>query len=412
MFFPGIKYINTKNNGALKITIIYIGISILWHSINHIFFSIEKDLWHDILFTLFSSVFFYFLLNKYLTKLKLISKNLIQNKELFQLIFENAPIGIGIYNMSNHLIDSNLTMQKILGYSEEELNNSSLSSFTHPDDYKKEIELLNELKEGNIDKYQLEKRSIRKTGSLIWVKVIRSKINHPENNEGYYISLAEDISERKKIEEQLKNAIKDRDFLMKEIHHRVKNNFQIIFSLLNMQKKMSKNPEVIKPLEEAQRRIKSMAVLHQKFYKSTDISSINFTEFISAIVDELSSSFITDKSKVSISLNLSPVILNMHFAVPCGLIINELLTNIFKYAFPIDFAKKGEITISLSEDEKKEVTLLISDNGIGIPETINPENVTSLGMTLILNLIQQIEGKYILERTNGTSWNIIFKNQH
>jgi PAS domain S-box-containing protein len=212
-----------------------------------------------------------------------------------------------------------------------------------------------------------------------------------------------DVTARVKAEEGLKKSLKEKEVLLQEIHHRVKNNMQIISSLLNLQSvySESKNPSEI--LKETQDRVKSMALVHEKLYKSQNLEKINFGEYIEDLVFILSRSY--DTSHININVKGSPISLDINTAIPCGLIINELITNSIKHAFP---DSEGNINVEFFRDNDN-LKLIVNDDGIGIPESLDIENTTTLGLRLLSSLVDQIEGDLKIRENNGSTFEITFQ---
>ncbi|HSO25384.1 MAG TPA: histidine kinase dimerization/phosphoacceptor domain -containing protein, partial [Methanobacteriaceae archaeon] len=226
------------------------------------------------------------------------------------------------------------------------------------------------------------------------------------SKEGEFIALEGfivDVTARVTAEEDLKKSLKEKDVLLQEIHHRVKNNMQIISSLLNLQTaySKSKNPQEI--LKETQDRVKSMALVHEKLYKSQNLEKINFGEYLQDLVFILSGSY--DTSYININVMASSISLDINTAIPCGLIINELITNSIKHAF---LDSEGTIDVEFYK-EKDNLKLIVSDDGIGMPESLDIENTNTLGLRLLLSLVNQIDGDLKIHENSGTSFEITFK---
>ena len=198
--------------------------------------------------------------------------------------------------------------------------------------------------------------------------------------------------------------------LLREIHHRVKNNMQVISSLLRLQSDKVKDQQYAEMLKESQERIKSMALIHEKLYQSKDLAKIDFSGYITSLINSLFRSYGIDTGRIETKLNVEDVSLGLDHAIPCGLIINELVSNSLKYAFPED--RKGEISVTLRSVTENEIELIVSDDGIGIPEDLDIRNTDSLGLELVAILAEdQLKGKIDLDRTGGTTFRILFKEQ-
>jgi len=218
-------------------------------------------------------------------------------------------------------------------------------------------------------------------------------------------NLANDINS---MLEQLERAdkAKTKQLLLKEIYHRVKNNLQIVISLLNLQSQKTKDKKVIDIFKDSQNRIKSMALIHEKLYKSKDLAGINFKEYINDLANNLFRSYGINSSRIILKIDIEDTIMNLDIATPCGLIVTELVSNSLKHAFPAE--RKGDILIKLTSDNKGMFILVVQDNGIGFPEDINFRKTDTLGMQLVTSLVGQIKGTIELERNNGTEFRIIF----
>jgi PAS domain S-box-containing protein len=214
-----------------------------------------------------------------------------------------------------------------------------------------------------------------------------------------------EITDRKRVEQQIKVSLKEKEVLLKEIHHRVKNNLQIISSLLRLQ---SDNPQDKQPLEilqESQNRIRSMALIHEKLYQSHDLSKIDFTEYIRSLASSLFASYRIDSDSVQLKVQAEHLLLEVDAAIPCGLILNELITNALKYAFPA--GRRGEIRIDLRSNYDK-VSFSVADDGVGFPKALDFRNAPSLGLQLVTTLVDQLGGTIRFSTAHGTEFAISF----
>ncbi|MBI5664846.1 MAG: sensor histidine kinase [Nitrospirae bacterium] len=215
-----------------------------------------------------------------------------------------------------------------------------------------------------------------------------------------------DISDRKRADETIKASLKEKEALLQEIHHRVKNNMQVISSLLNLQSQYIKNRESAELFKESQNRIKSMALIHEKLYLSEDMARIDFIAYIKNLADSLFAFYGANGRRIALHVSGGDAVFRIETAIPCGLIINELLSNSLKYAFPDN--GEGKIIISIYPISENMFELTVSDNGIGIPEDIDVRNTKSLGLKLVEILTAQIHGEMELIRENGTTFRITF----
>lgn len=210
----------------------------------------------------------------------------------------------------------------------------------------------------------------------------------------------------KQAEENLKENIHQKEVLLKEVHHRVKNNLQVISSILNLQRGYIQDEGTLNIVRECQDRIKSMAFIHENLYQSVDLAEINFPEYLQNLCNNLKYSYMTPDRNISLDFDFEDISLSLDSAIPCGLIVNELVSNCFKYAFKD--SKRGDIKISLAKKNNKTI-LIVHDSGIGLPKDLNIETNDSLGLQLVLTLVDQIDGKIKYEYTNGSKFTINFK---
>ena len=231
--------------------------------------------------------------------------------------------------------------------------------------------------------------------------------------------LQRDITKRKKAEEQIKRVLKEKEMLLKEIHHRVKNNLQIISSLINLQVGgIEKDKYAREMLKGSQNRILSIALIHEKLYQSKDLARIDFAKYIRDLTTNLFSSYGVESDAITLKINVSNVFLDLDTAIPCGLIINELVSNSLRHAFSEDM--KGEIQIELYSDKDNKFNLIVRDNGVGFPKDLDFRSTKSLGLQLVITLTNQLRGTIELNTcppglkqgrrgSGGTTFKITFK---
>ncbi len=218
--------------------------------------------------------------------------------------------------------------------------------------------------------------------------------------------LQAEVTERKKEHKKVIAALKEKEVLLKEIHHRVKNNMQVISSILNLQSRHIKDKHALKMFEDSQNRIKSMALVHEKLYESENLAGIDFAEYIRSMTSYLFSLYKIGQA-IGLNIDIKDILLDVNTAIPCGLIINELISNSLKYAFPEGIV--GEICIQLFSDKDDKFTLIVKDNGIGFPKDLDFRETESLGMQLVIMLVEQLEGTIELDKSKGTNFKITFE---
>jgi PAS domain S-box-containing protein len=252
--------------------------------------------------------------------------------------------------------------------------------------------------------YQIE-IPLRLNDKLKWLEIFLNPIISTKNKV-YEISLvAHDITEKKINEKKIVASLEEKEVLLKEIHHRVKNNLQVISSILNLQSMYVKDKNTLEILDESRNRIRSMAIIHEHLYQTTNFSSISFTDYIRNIVSHLLSSYSTDDKQIEFIDDLHMVQLSLDQAIPCGLILNELVSNSLKYAF--SGKKKGTITVTLKEKANK-IELRIEDDGSGFPEKFDIFKTNTLGLQLVNTLVDQLEGEIKYKSYHGIKYLITF----
>lgn len=220
------------------------------------------------------------------------------------------------------------------------------------------------------------------------------------------VELERRVAELRLANQHLSRALDEKTILLKEVHHRVKNNLQVISSLLNLQSGYITDPAALQVFTESRNRVRSMALIHEKLYKSDNLSHIDFEEYIGAVSGDLLATFAGSGRGIQITLEVDRVMLPVDSAVPCGLIVNELVTNCFKYAF--QHGDRGEIRIAMKRLNGTELRLSVSDNGIGFPKDLDFRNTESLGMQLVTTLSEQLKGTVVLKNDGGTTFEISF----
>ena len=222
-----------------------------------------------------------------------------------------------------------------------------------------------------------------------------------------YTLILRDITERKREEEKLKSSLREKEILLKEIHHRVKNNLQIISSLLNLQSGHIRDPRALEVFKEGQGRVRSMALIHEKLYQSDDLARVDFYEYISNLAAYLFRSYEVNSGAVTLNVESEDVLLGVDTAIPCGLIINELVSNSLKHAFP--GGGSGSINITLRPAGPERLTLAVSDDGIGLPPGFDVRNTPSLGLQLVNTLARQLGGEVEVTGGAGAEFKITFR---
>jgi two-component system, sensor histidine kinase PdtaS len=234
--------------------------------------------------------------------------------------------------------------------------------------------------------------------------VIKVPLYHDDNTRKGLVVFGRDITDAKRAEANVISSLKEKETLLREVHHRVKNNMQVITSLLSLHTEKTADPEARRLLEDTSARVRSMALVHDRLYKSDMLSAIPFKDYLSELTDQLVSDH--GKGRAEIHLDVDDVSLGIGSAIPAGLIINELVTNSLSHAFPKE--SKGRVDVVLKKVGDR-CSLMISDNGTGFPKQIDYRSTPTLGMQLVTTLVDQLQGKIALQTDHGTKWSIDFR---
>lgn len=257
-------------------------------------------------------------------------------------------------------------------------------------------------------KQQFEGVMTDKSGQTHWMEIFLNPI-YLESGEIKEIScLSYEITDKKEIQQQMLESIHEKEVLLQEVHHRVKNNLQVISSILNLQSSYVKDENSLNILRESQNRIKSMSFIHESLYHTRDFSKIEFSDYIMSLSGSLIHSYSIGLGRINLNTDCQKIYLVLDQAIPCGLIVNELVSNALKYAFPDN--QSGEITMKLKEVEGK-INLSIADNGIGLPEDLDVKNSESLGLQLVYTLADQLDADIQVKGEKGTEYLITFDKQ-
>ena len=335
-------------------------------------------------------------------------ENIKKRTKFIETILNNLPLGIAVNEInSGKSTFINKEFQEISGWTEEEfptLRKFFKKALNNPE---KGISISNKIRSDIKDK---------KPENLFWDSIeLESKTGDkkflsaktiPLYDQDLIILTVQDITERIKADKQVQNSLKEKEILLREIHHRVKNNLQTISSLLDLQAESIKDSAALEAFRSSQNRIRSMALIHERLYKSEDLSRIKAQEYIKNLTDYLEATYDSQAENIKLKTNVQNILLNLDTAIPCGLIINELVSNSMKYAFPGE--QSGTIEVSLLVSKADSISLSVKDDGIGIPVDINIENSPSLGLQLVQLLAKQINGTIKMKRENGTRVEIIF----
>jgi PAS domain S-box-containing protein len=331
-------------------------------------------------------------------------QQLRESEEMFRQLFQNAPFSIAFMDKHQEIREINAAFSETFGFEIDEVKGLNIDKLIVPGKSKEKAKTISEAVLDGRTIQDFGKRR-RKDGNLIDVLIygVPVKVNGKTIAIfGIYV----DITDRKKAEEQVKKPLKEKEVLLAEIHHRVKNNLAVITGLLELQIYNTDSGDATEVLKSSQMRINSIALIHEKLYQNEDLSQISFDIYLEELTDVILSSLRSSETKVTVNIDAEPIELTISQAIPCGLILNELITNANKHAFPNQ--DTGNIVITLTEEDNL-VRLTVVDNGVGIPDDADLENPKSLGLKLIRTLSKQLSGKSSFSDNNpGTKFSLEF----
>ncbi|NJL90749.1 MAG: PAS domain S-box protein [Coleofasciculaceae cyanobacterium SM2_1_6] len=347
---------------------------------------------------------------------KQIELALRKSEDKFQKIVANIPGMVYQFRRDvsgNFSVDyASVFCQQLFGFPPLELMRDIGLSFnaSHPEDIEKFNKSVTQSLE-SMQPWNYLGRIFDTYGKLKWVEGI-ARPERQDNGDVLWDGILMDVTDRQLAQEQIRTALQEKELLLKEIHHRVKNNLQIIISLLSLQSQYGQEQSIDSLFQESQNRVYSMALIHEQLYQSTSLDRVNFADYTNILISHLQQSYFL-REPIELKVEIAEVFLSIETAVPCGLIINELVANALKYAFPesqLDISPKNHplITVEFRQINNNKFALLVKDNGIGISAGIDLNNLTTLGLSLVQMLTQQLEGELTLSNQQGTECYIIF----
>lgn len=344
-----------------------------------------------------------------ITDSKKAEEELRLSEERHRAIYDQAYIGIARIAKMGRFLLVNQRLSDMMGYSAEQFYKKTFYELVLPSEVEESLRSWDELLSGAVSNFIKEQTYVRSDGRLISANVTVSLVRDANGNPNYFVAVFEDVTERKENDRKLQESLKEKEVLLKEVHHRVKNNMQVISSILNLQSSYIDDEKALNVLRESQDRIKSMSFVHESLYQSDTLSEVNFAEYIRNIATNLYHSYGRPQGGIDLTFDLEPVYINLDTSIPCGLVINELVSNALKYAFV--GRERGRIGIHLSRQSDKLLTLAVEDNGVGLPEDFDVDTAESLGLQLVTALAMQVSGNLKVERENGTRFTLNFKEQ-
>jgi PAS domain S-box-containing protein len=352
-----------------------------------------------------------------------LEEELESSRKRLEVIADNVSDVIWAMDRSAIITYVSPSVKTMLGYEPEEVKGKMLADFLSPEaiettarSIKKSIQGENQ-GEGNTRSVSYELSHIKKDGSLFWAEVTSTSIRDETGRLTGFLGVTRDINSRKlalerleKSEENLRATLKTKDVLLQEIHHRVKNNLAIISALLSLQSRHLEDKELRGIFAESQNRIYSMAYVHEQLYINENFETIDFNKYVEGFTTYLIHAFGRDLENTKLVSDIEPIALTLDALIPCGLILNELITNSLKYA-SVSSGEELKIFISLKRSGNS-INLSVGDNGPGLPEGFDASSNSSLGMKIVTQLVNQIEGELEITNSNGAHFKIVFAADH
>jgi len=350
-------------------------------------------------------IFSWVALQSLFTRWKRADEKLRASEEKFAKAFRTSPDAITLTRLSDGAyLEVNEGFTHLMGCSAAEALASSTLELGHWADPEGRRRVLDAMEDkGSVLGMEMSFR--RKDGSVFIGSLSAAYLDL--EGERCVLATTRDVTEQREAEDRLRASLKEKEILFKEVHHRVKNNLQIVSTLLHLQSKFLVDERDLKTFKESQNRVRAMALIHEKLYGSKNLAKLDLASYVASLADHLFEAFGVDRSTVKLQAEVEDIALNMDKAVPFGLILNELVSNALKYAFPE--GRKGTVRIELRARQNGEVALSVSDDGVGLPAEVDFRDAKTLGLHLVRMLAWQLQGSLEREDGPGTKFVIAFR---
>lgn len=326
--------------------------------------------------------------------------DLRESEERFRGAFDYAAIGMALVSTDGRWLKVNRALCALVGYDAAELLATDFQTITHPDDLGADLALAGQVLRGELDTYQMEKRYFHKAGHVLHILLAVSLVRDAGGHPLYFISQIQDITERKLAEERLRASVREKEVMLQEIHHRVKNNLQIISTLLDLQAATVADPAALAAFRESRGRVRSMALIHERLYRSENLARVEFGAYVRSLAEDLFGAYRADDDAIRLAVAAPAPPVPLDLAIPCGLLVNELVSNCLKYAFA--GRAGGTVRVSLEPAGAGEYELSVADDGVGLPPGFDFRRPASFGLQLAHTLAEQLGGELALDAAAGT----------
>ncbi|HYG90998.1 MAG TPA: PAS domain S-box protein [Azospirillum sp.] len=331
---------------------------------------------------------------------------LAANEARYRAAFEQAGVGICEIGLDGRYLRVNDRFCAITGYARDELLCMRFQDITHPDDLERDTDNLRAVRANELSSCSLEKRYLRKDGAVLWVNLTMAVVRTSDGGADYFITVIEDISARKQAEADREELLRQKDLLMREINHRIKNSLQMVALLVHMQAADIGNEEARVRFQETATRIATVALVHERLYQASGLEEVESGPYLRDLCADISAALGLDDGRLIVEV--VDVVLPADTAISLGLIVNELVTNAAKYAYPTGVP--GPIYVSLGRTDDSRLRLMVSDEGVGLPPGFDPETSTGLGMRVLVALTQKVEGELLVaDQGTGACFQVLMR---
>ncbi|MBN1313923.1 MAG: PAS domain S-box protein [Anaerolineales bacterium] len=328
-----------------------------------------------------------------------------ESEERYRQIVETAQEGIWMIDADSKTTFVNPKLAEMFGYAADEMMGAALFDFMDKEGIAIATAKLEARRQGISEQHEF--KFLRKDGVPIWTLLNSNPIISHTGDYLGALAMISDITERKQAENELKLALADKEILLQELYHRTKNNMQAIIGLIDMQYTQCQDEQVLMQYRDIQNRIRSMALVHQKLYQSQNLSSIDLGEYVRELTALLMESYQVSPDRISPVFKLERIPLLIDTVIPCGLILNELITNVLKHAFPHN--ERGELRIDIGQLAGNEILLQVADNGVGLPSGFDPRKNGGVGIQTVYGIAEyQLRGKLTCLAAEGVTWQLRF----
>ena len=334
-----------------------------------------------------------------------IQKSMLSQRKLSRAI-EQSPSMVVITDVDAIIEYANPKILDFMGYASEDVIGKYTGMFQSGETPKEIYEDLWQTILSGKD-WSGEIKNKRKDGTKFWENLSISSVKNEDGDITNFIAIHQDLTERKQAEDKMKASLAEKEVLLQEIHHRVKNNLMVVSSLLSLQANAETDHRVVLALQESERRVSVMAKVHESLYLSENMAQVNTASYLNSIIDGIERGHIGSNASVLFDVDVEDITLEIDQAIPIGQIVNELISNSMKYAFPN--GGEGRVNISLKQQDKKNILLSVADNGIGIPEGVGFDSPKTLGLKLVKGLAGSLAGDVTIDRSQGTRFQITFE---